>query len=45
MPKLHVKRMALCSLLFLWVGFQFGWNGREMVNSNPVSKFLVTGKF
>ena len=45
MFKLHLKRIVVGIMFGAWVGFQAGWKGQEAMNSNPVTKFVSTGKF
>lgn len=45
MPELHLKRMIICLAIGLWFGFQTGWKGQEIINSNPITKFVTTGRF
>lgn len=45
MFKLHLKRIVIGAIIGAIVGFQAGWKGQEAINSNPVTKFVSTGKF
>jgi len=45
MPKLHLKRMILVLLVGVWFGFQTGYESRKVIDSNPLTKLVVTGKF
>ena len=39
-----IKRMIICLAIGSWFGSQAGYKVQVAVNSNPITKFAVTGK-
>ena len=45
MPKLHLKRTIIALLVGSWFGLQAGYESRKVIDSNPLTKIVFTGKF